>query len=377
MSDPFSEHPAIDAEGRILVTENGDPEPSGRWVDRDGQIHLPPLGSGDRDGDLFVGPTGILHNEGWATDTAFTLPSDWWVQEAPVAPVVPAQAHAITDPQAWAGDATIAAATDLHGKALLPDYVGEDTRAEAFRDGTLRKQYQGDSFTTAYDAADTDTVRRATIAAGLLCDQQGAPVTGTFGYVVDPRDGSLFLFDQSEAWVTKSGDWVRLTGVDASPTMIKQALARGEQLSFVHHSTALAGQPVAGAGKLTVDQGTITRIDDESGHYKPEAEYLWQTVEWLQAQGMQVSDIDVRMVATTRDPELVLKGWKMQHTRGNQHAAQAKEAVLSELERTSAEKRIRALPANDPERLHFEARNCVRYNPDPTAIYCMGCGEDL
>jgi hypothetical protein len=55
----------------------------------------------------------------------------------------------------------------------------------------------------------------------------------------------------------------------------------------VHHSTPLAGGAVAGAGSLQFDKGGhVTRVDDQSGHYKPGIDLTHQAVGILDKQGL-------------------------------------------------------------------------------------------
>lgn len=63
------------------------------------------------------------------------------------------------------------------------------------------------------------------------------------------------------------------------------------------HSSFLAGDPVAAAGELTVAEGRITLISDNSGHYRPPRRYTFQLIDRLKRQGIDVDDIAVEMRA--------------------------------------------------------------------------------
>ena len=52
-----------------------------------------------------------------------------------------------------------------------------------------------------------------------------------------------------------------------------------------HHSSFFAGNPVAAAGQMQVDQGIIKRIDSCSGHYRPSDRITMQAVDALTKQG--------------------------------------------------------------------------------------------
>ncbi|MBC1275542.1 hypothetical protein GNF10_05965 [Nostoc sp. UCD121] len=52
-----------------------------------------------------------------------------------------------------------------------------------------------------------------------------------------------------------------------------------------HHSSALAGIPVKGAGAIRVDGGKLEAICDKSGHYKPNPDQMYATLRHLQKNG--------------------------------------------------------------------------------------------
>jgi hypothetical protein len=397
MGEPFNEGSYIDDQRRVRFGDD-EADPFGRWVDEDGYLRLPPEGMGDYDDYRYVDIDGRLHDkDGNAVDVWFELPSGWGVGgpsptvggsvspqamatfEAGIAHT--AAADALGSKLDWASGDAPKTAADLHGHALQPDYVGEDQRAGSFAKDTLRQPYgDSDQWVTEYDPAETESVQKTKIAADVLLGKDGKPLDGSFGYVVDPSDGSLYVFDRSEAYVTKNGEWVPLKGVQASAAVIKEALAAGEHISWVHHSTPVAGRAVAGAGVIKVQNGVIVEINDESGHYKPEGEYLWQTIEWLAAQGMDVSKIDVKMIQKDRNPEVVLKGWQAQLARGNQAQAAAKRGVNAEIRAIEAEReRKRRIARLGPgaEDQHRDATGCENLSPSQDLSYCMSCDQDL
>ncbi len=88
---------------------------------------------------------------------------------------------------------------------------------------------------------------------------------------------------------------------DGSETPYHQGvpLPKGAQLVNTHHSTLLAGGDVAGAGHIYVDDEHIIQVDDQSGHYKPDAEMTHQAVAEIAAQGGLV---DRRVIDRTKTP---------------------------------------------------------------------------
>jgi hypothetical protein len=62
--------------------------------------------------------------------------------------------------------------------------------------------------------------------------------------------------------------------------------ARTSVHDSLHHSSLLAGEPVAGAGIMQVRQGRVMLINDRSGHYHPPAELFQQVLRRLSGQGV-------------------------------------------------------------------------------------------
>ncbi|RSN33353.1 hypothetical protein DL990_15370 [Amycolatopsis sp. WAC 01416] len=60
----------------------------------------------------------------------------------------------------------------------------------------------------------------------------------------------------------------------------------------LHHSSFLAGQPVAVAGHIGVVNGRLIKLTRESGHYQPEKEQLVTGLSILAEQGVDVSQVD-------------------------------------------------------------------------------------
>ena len=63
-----------------------------------------------------------------------------------------------------------------------------------------------------------------------------------------------------------------------------------------HHSSFLAGQPVAAAGELQVKNGILEYITNSSGHYWPTREMTQQAVERLRQAGVQIADHQIYLV---------------------------------------------------------------------------------
>lgn len=65
---------------------------------------------------------------------------------------------------------------------------------------------------------------------------------------------------------------------------------------FTHHSSAIAGQPVAAAGQINFGVGgIITKIDNHSGHYLPPPEALFQFLHRLRAAGAELTQAEIEL----------------------------------------------------------------------------------
>ncbi|MFD3704968.1 hypothetical protein ACFWUP_17680 [Nocardia sp. NPDC058658] len=64
-------------------------------------------------------------------------------------------------------------------------------------------------------------------------------------------------------------------------------------LGEFHHSSFLAGEPVAGAGEIAASQGKVLLISDHSTHYRPARKYTRQVIDSLRRQGVAVADSQI------------------------------------------------------------------------------------
>jgi hypothetical protein len=395
---------------RRIMQPDGSPDARSRKVDEKGYILLE---DGGYDEYGFVDATGVVHDgRGMATAAQLGVPGDWSVLPQPHegTPDVPwEEPYQTDDPgdgihqrSAWDRDQELSdtegtspdpakltqfvdgivktkaldgeggdlgwaaendpAARGLHGRQIGHEFQGEDTESTAFRAGTVRAGVgAGDQWTTEYGTSGPDThhqsVKSTSVDAGKLVGPDGAPLTGEFGYVVDAQDGALYTFTEGEMWAQTPTGWVNIGGT--SKDVLLKALADGRQIRAVHHSSAISGAPAGGAGTLTVDNGTITKISNESGHYSPEAEYIWQTIEWLALQGMATDDIRVSIIQKERNAPMILEAWKLSQGHGNAAQVAAKDEAMFELRRNAEAKAFAALPTDSLLRKHYEATRCT------------------
>lgn len=110
-------------------------------------------------------------------------------------------------------------------------------------------------------------------------------------YQVYPHDGKLF--DAYGIPVDSAGRKV-IYVMDAQGNFFLNRSGA----SLRYHSSFLAGEPVAAAGEIEVQNGVVKFIDNNSGHYAPPREFLEQAVQRLRRLGIQVPDIGIRDVGS-------------------------------------------------------------------------------
>ncbi len=111
---------------------------------------------------------------------------------------------------------------------------------------------------------------RLTARDGLLHDSQGNLFDTSSAYTLwTPSGGrAIFAMDQHG-------------NIYSAPFHI---------LGEFHHSSFLAGEPVAGAGELAANQGRVLLISDHSTHYRPARKFTQQVVDSLRRRGVAVDD---------------------------------------------------------------------------------------
>jgi hypothetical protein len=155
----------------------------------------------------------------------------------------------------------------LRTKSMVPFFRGEHVPGNTIWGGGSAVRYLTPGERASY---------RLTFRGGKIYDANGA------------------LFDTSTASPGHSGKPSAIFVVDEDGYFY--ASNYHEEGKF-HHSSFFAGDPVAAAGELTVENGVLKGFTDQSGHYLPTYEYTQQAVDILASQG-----IDMSGVATTRRP---------------------------------------------------------------------------
>ncbi|HMQ34889.1 MAG TPA: hypothetical protein PKD53_29485, partial [Chloroflexaceae bacterium] len=78
---------------------------------------------------------------------------------------------------------------------------------------------------------------------------------------------------------------------------VKKGLRRfGKKVkSLFHHSSFLAGEPVAAAGELEFKEGVLTKVTDISGHYRPGLVFTRQILKKFQDDGINLSAVRLHL----------------------------------------------------------------------------------
>jgi len=112
---------------------------------------------------------------------------------------------------------------------------------------------------------------KLTIKEGLLYNHRGRKTT--------TRNGILRLFKGDAIFVMDSFGGI----------YISEFFKEG----YFHHSSFLAGNPVAMAGHIWIERGKVLKITNNSGHYKPSEEMMSQLVKYLEEKGVDLTDADI------------------------------------------------------------------------------------
>ncbi|MBF6173847.1 hypothetical protein [Nocardia blacklockiae] len=152
---------------------------------------------------------------------------------------------------------------------LQPEFQGENLPGNPVWNGK-HVRYLEESERLSY---------RVTVHNGLLYDSNGAPL--------DTRSARSL-------WTPEGGRAIFVMDADGtlywSPWHI---------LGEFHHSSLLAGAPVAGAGEIGAVAGQVRVLSDKSTHYRPERRFTNQVVERLRAAGVSIADQQVEYNSPT------------------------------------------------------------------------------
>lgn len=258
------------------------------WVDAQ-------LAEAENNGTLYEVALNLAGDMNLATPDVANAFAQVDPANAPEAPAVPPTREEIRErifAKLRRPDGTPYAAGYTQGPAARKaQYENETERSGAWRN---RANPDNTNFVTQYDDRATMGERAASTSDdGRVLDANGAPVSGSWGWVIDEQTGYLMLFDPRAGEATSPEG---VTGPLADLGGLRQLLQRGFTVRATHHTTPVAGMPVVGAGMITLDQGRITQITDESGHYRPDAVQQWHAMQELVGRGV---DLDAARIQLT------------------------------------------------------------------------------
>lgn len=159
----------------------------------------------------------------------------------------------------------------------------ETTRKPKYKTTPLQDYYKGE------DKGEGWLRNRGGIVQYLRSEKQRA------GYELQVRDGKLYdaqgvPFDTrgcKNAIGEETGS--AIFAMDGNGRIYAHKQPKMEKF---HHSSFLAGEPVASAGEISVEAGVVKRANYSSGHYKPSELSNTQLKAELEARGMDTSQID-------------------------------------------------------------------------------------
>jgi len=160
-------------------------------------------------------------------------------------------------------------------KELLPAYKGEDEGKH--------KQWGGRS--TRYFDEKQRQRYEIFLKNGLLVDRNGKPINtiGTSTAAKSAEEGmATYVMDENG----------------------RIYYTRFPILTQFHHSSFLAGGPVAAAGEIKIIKGKLVKINNASGHYKPGADLLSQVITELSLRGYQPQGVEIEKVMSDGTKEI-------------------------------------------------------------------------
>ncbi|MEU6561084.1 hypothetical protein [Nocardia nova] len=121
-------------------------------------------------------------------------------------------------------------------------------------------------------------------------ERQGYRVRFENGLAYDSSSRLLDTRNTATLWTPQGGRAIFV--MDASGTLY---WSPWHVLGEFHHSSLLAGAPVAGAGEIGATEGHVHLISDKSTHYRPEQRFTRQVVESLHNHGVFLNDSQVEI----------------------------------------------------------------------------------
>ena len=165
-----------------------------------------------------------------------------------------------------------------HGKVRM-DYLGQHIKKDGDKYMTLGMNWSGGlskDYNNTDMLADWAKVNKGDDVPGLI--YRTAKERAKF--LVEVRDGKMYQNDK-----LMNGDGY-LFVMDGQGKIYAADKSEG-----VHHSSLLAGNPVAAAGMMEVKNGQLTFLRNYSGHYTPTREYTEQFRDEIKSRGVNFDNV--------------------------------------------------------------------------------------
>jgi hypothetical protein len=197
-------------------------------------------------------------------------------------------------------------ANGLKLKNMNTAYDGEDKDASGLRGGPSNWQKRVNnedpdapkltSVTTQYMSPEERQATAISSNNGKLVDSSGAllDTTNASGIGTFQKEGA------NKHIFAMTGDKQICTADPWAEKKIEPT-DQGANLAFVNHSSFTGGKAVAGAGEMRVEQGELQQVSDQSGHYKPDGQMMGQTLDQLNAMGVNMDKASLKLVGKDKD----------------------------------------------------------------------------
>ena len=152
---------------------------------------------------------------------------------------------------------------------MRPKYQGEEARGVLYYRGEERARH------------------RVTVRDGMLWDHAGKPVNAG----VKAPEGSTLSFPEGEGPHDRRQWGFAIYALDLDGQLY---ISFDGQRGRIHHSTFLAGAPVACAGEMIIFDGRVFALNNQSGHYQPPPSALKQLTPILARGGIDLSKVRVK-----------------------------------------------------------------------------------
>ena len=163
-------------------------------------------------------------------------------------------------------------------------------RYEPFKFPTLKilQKYEGEQHQGVLYLSTTQREKyRVHFCEQRLCDRHGQ--------VLNPKHKgpkqALASFPVQQKEIGNDQQGLAIFVMDAQGELWLSFEAKAK---YFHHSSLLAGGPVAAAGEMIVFQGKLYGINNQSGHYQPPPLVIKRVLSVLHAKGIDTQDILIK-----------------------------------------------------------------------------------